>query len=84
MSEAARVAEEAKKLIRIVEEGNKAYVQHTLTYGQIVSILHLVVRLAEVAMELEAAMEAVRASEAQLREWTQSPRSWRPREEASS
>ena len=84
MSDAERIAEEARKLIRIIEEGNKAYVQHTLTYGQIVALLHLVVRLAEVAIELAAAIEAVRASEAQLREWTQSPRSWRPREDASS
>ena len=63
MSEAARVADEAKKLIRIIEEGNKAYVPHVLTYAQVVSILHLVVRLAEVAMELEAAIEAVRVAE---------------------
>ena len=61
MSDAARIAEEARKLIRIIEEGNKAYVQHTLTYGQIVALLHLVVRLAEVAMELAAAVAAIEA-----------------------
>ena len=63
MSDAERIAEEARKLIRIVEDGNKAYVQHMLTYAQIVALVHLVVRLAEVAMELEVAMAAVRAAE---------------------
>lgn len=53
MSEAAVIAEEARKLIRIIEEGNKAYAPHTLTFGQIVGLVHLVARLADEVAALE-------------------------------
>lgn len=47
------IAEEARKLIRIIEEGNKAYAPHTLTFGQIVGLVHLVARLADEVAALE-------------------------------
>ena len=51
--EAARIAEEAHKLARVIGAGNMTYRMHSLTYAEVAAIVHLIERLAEVVAKQE-------------------------------